>query len=73
MRLFRRRERPDSGPSYAEEESNPELIAAEKLVNQMPSVPMVGGLTGVILGQQPQIVPLPNDAESSDDEDPEQP
>ena len=50
MSLFRRRERPDTGPSYAEEESNPELLSAEKAVNQMPSVPMVGGVAGVILG-----------------------
>jgi hypothetical protein len=74
MSLFRRRERPDSGPSYAEEESNPELLAAEKAVNQMPSVPMVGGVAGVILGQRPQIVGLPDEAEpSEDDEDLEQP
>jgi hypothetical protein len=73
MSLFRRRERPDPGPSYAEEESNPELLAAEKAVNQMPSVPLVGGLTGVILGQRPQIVGLPDEVEPSEDEDPEQP
>jgi hypothetical protein len=74
MSLFRRRERPDPGPSYAEEESNPELLAAEKAVNQMPSVPMVGGLTGVILGQTPQIVGLPDEVETSeDDEEPEKP
>jgi hypothetical protein len=74
MSLFRRRERPDTGPSYAEEESNPELLAAEKAVNQMPSVPMVGGLTGVILGQRPQIVGLPDEAETSeDDEESEKP
>jgi hypothetical protein len=74
MSLFRRRERPDPGPSYAEEESNPELLAAEKAVNQMPSVPMVGGLAGVILGQQPHIVGLPEEVDPSvDDEDPEQP
>jgi hypothetical protein len=72
MSLFRRRERPDPGPSYAEEESNPELLAAERAVNQMPSVPMVGGLSGVILGQRPQIVGLPDEADpSKDDEDPE--
>jgi hypothetical protein len=70
MSLFRR---PDPGPSYAEEESNPELLAAEKAVNQMPSVPMVGGLTGVILGQQPHIVGLPElEDPLVDDEDPEQ-
>jgi hypothetical protein len=69
--LFRRRERPDSGPSYAEEESNPELLAAEKAVNQMPSVPMVGGVAGVILGQQPQIVGVPDNLEPlADDFDP---
>jgi hypothetical protein len=74
MSLFRRRERPDPGPSYAEEESNPELLAAEKAVNQMPSVPLVGGLTGVILGQRPQIVGLPDEVEpAEDDEHPEQP
>lgn len=74
MSLFRRRERPDPGPSYAEEESNPELLAAEKAVNQMPSVPLVGGLTGVILGQRPQIVGLSDEVEpTEDDEDPEQP
>ena len=74
MSLFRRRERPDPGPSYAEEELNPELLAAEKAVNQMPSVPLVGGLTGVILGQRPQIVGLPDEVESTeDDEDSEQP
>jgi hypothetical protein len=71
MSLFRRRERPDTGPSYAEEESNPELLAAEKAVNQMPSVPMVGGVAGVILGQQPQIVGMPDDLDpSADDLDP---
>jgi hypothetical protein len=74
MSLFRRRERPDPGPSYAEEESNPELIAAEKAVNKMPSVPLVGGLTGVILGQRPEIVGLPEEVEpTEDDEDSEQP
>jgi hypothetical protein len=71
--LFRRRERPDPGPSYAEEESNPELLAAEKAVNQMPSIPMVGGVAGVILGQRPQIVGLPEESEPSEDGDPEQP
>jgi hypothetical protein len=68
MSLFRRRERPDTGPSYAEEESNPELLAAERAVNQMPSVPMVGGVTGVILGQQPQIVGVPDDLGPSEDD-----
>ncbi len=68
MSLFRRRQRPDSGPSYAEEESNPELLAAEKAVNQMPSVPMVGGMAGVILGQQPRIVGGPEDSDPSEDD-----
>jgi len=73
MSLFRRRERPDTGPSYAEEESNPELLSAEKAVNQMPSVPMVGGVAGVILGQQPHIVGLPEDLEPIEtDEDVEE-
>ena len=71
MRIFRRRERVYSGPSYAEEESNPELLAAERAVNQMPDVPMVGGVRGVILGQQPQIVgisrELSSPLESTDD------
>jgi hypothetical protein len=69
MSLFRRRERPDTGPSYAEEESNPELLAAERAVNQMPSVPMVGGVTGVILGQQPQIVGVPDDLDPLEPDD----
>jgi hypothetical protein len=66
MSLFRRRERPDTGPSYAEEESNPELLAAEKAVNEMPSMPMTGGMTGVILGQQPQIVGFQDDLDPAD-------
>jgi hypothetical protein len=49
------------------------LLAAEKAVNQLPSVPMVGGLTGVILGQRPQIVGLPDETgPAEDDRDPEQ-
>jgi hypothetical protein len=77
--LFRRRERPVRErdvrePSYAEEEANPELIAAEKAVNALPSVPSSDSVFGVMFGQRPHIVDAPdgfdpsaNDVDGVDD------
>jgi len=61
MSLFKRRPRPVLEPSYAEEESNPELLAAEKAVNALPSIPSGDSVFGVMFGQRPHIVDAPGE------------
>jgi len=83
MSLFRRKPRPVLEPSYAEEESNPELIAAEKAVNALPSIPSSDSVFGVMFGQRPHIVDAPgermdpaeleDDADDADNADEEEP